>query len=196
MTKSTAATGVFQQIVQNVTPAASLLCLCVSSARIWGLTELQGKQRRGVGLGHELHQATENTALVWRLCFSISKTLHKLITFCWVFQACSDSYLTLSWYLCVTLPCPFPAAFWRHHPKCLMEKSHLWLWVPGSLQHSVMEALHSAGHENLALTLLVAVLQPPACHKAWDNSRKGVLLAQDLFRANIIIFQCWGSLRL
>lgn len=192
MTESTAATRIVQQIGQNVTPAASLLCLCNSSARIWGLTELQGKQRRDVSLGNELHQATENTALVWRLCFSISKSLHKLITFCWVFQACSDGYTHSAWHCHGTCVWHCHAPFQLHFEDTTQSAE----WrnpISGCADFLGPCSTQWWGSCTQQVTL-VAVLQPRACHKAWDSSRKGVLLAQDPFRVNIIIFSVGAAL--
>lgn len=63
MTDSTAATGIFQQIGQKVTPAASLLCYVTPQPGPRSHCAA-GKAEKGSGLGHELYLATESAALV------------------------------------------------------------------------------------------------------------------------------------
>ena len=153
MTDSIAAIGYFQEIGHakpaNFTPVS--MQQLGQSLRSHYM--LQGRQSRGPGLGHALHQTTEHSSLDWRLGFSISTTLHKWITL-------QEGFADLFKLLYCVWPCHAPSQLrlWDNSQwKCRVQLAHLWLqlnvvfcWsaVPGSLQHTMVETLHSAGHSS------------------------------------------------
>lgn len=140
---------------------------------------LQGRQSRGPGLGHALHQTTDHTSLDWRLCFSISTTLHKLITLQGVLQVCSDCYTVC--YTVMVLVCDSVMLLLNYSSETPpSESAECSLPISGCRSTLLFADRLCLDHYSIQwwrlytqqITLPVTVLQPRSYHKAWDKNEK------------------------